>query len=83
MIHELDNIPSSNYKGTQRNSIRWKVFIKGAGQVSYLSKERKDYFRPGHLLFEGKGIVRILSCRLPLLPLEDGEGLTGRLSHWC
>ena len=45
MIHELDNIPSSNYKGTQRNSIKWKVFIKGAGQVSYLSKERKRLFQ--------------------------------------
>ena len=40
MILELDNIPSSNYKGTQRNSIEWKVFIKRAGQVSYLSTEK-------------------------------------------
>ena len=40
MILELDNIPSSNYKDTQRNSIKWKVFIKRAGQMSYLSTEK-------------------------------------------
>ena len=39
-------------------------------------KEGKEriIFRPGHLLFGGKGMARVLSCRLPLLSLGDGEG---------
>ena len=53
------------------------------GRSGKLFINRKDYFRPGHLLFEGKGITIILSCRLPLLPLEGGESLPGRLSHQC
>ena len=27
MIHELGSVLSSSWKGTQRNSIKWKVFI--------------------------------------------------------
>ena len=53
-----------------------------AGEKFSKKKERKGYFKAGQI-FEGKGMARILSCRLPLLPLEGEEGLPGRLSHWC
>ena len=83
MIHELGSILSSSWKGTQRNSIKRRVFIgRKVLQRNNFQKKRKGYFKAGHI-FEGKGMARILSCRLPLLPLEGGEGLPGRLSHRC
>ena len=83
MIHELGSILSSRWKGIQRNSLKWRVFIgRKVVQRSNFQKKRKGYFKPGHI-FEGKGMARILSCTLPLLPLEGGEGLPGRLSHRC
>jgi len=82
MIHELGSILSSSWKGTQRNSIKRRVFIgRKVLQRNNFQKKRKGYFKAGYI-FEGKGLARILSCRLPLLPLEGGESLPGRLSHW-
>ena len=86
MIHELGSVLSSSWKGTQRNSIKWKVFIgrkvMQGRNFQKKKKERKGYFKAGQI-FEGKGMARILSCTLPLLPLEGEEGLPGRLSHRC
>ena len=83
MIHELGSILSSSWKGTQRNSIKWRVFIgRKVVQRSYFQKKRKGYFK-AERIFEGKGMARSLSCRLPLLPLEVGERLSERLSHRC
>lgn len=45
------------------------------GQESYKQKKRKDCFGQDHLPCGGVGSAgRLIICRLPHLPLGDGEG---------
>lgn len=50
-----------------------KVYRKKGRARELLAKGKKGLFE-GQDIFFGKGKARVLSCRLPLLPLGDGEG---------
>ena len=38
-----------------------------------MAKEKKGLFLGQAIFFWGKGMAKVLSCRLPGLPLKDGE----------
>lgn len=55
-------------------------YRKKGGAKELLAKEKKGLFL-SWAIFSGGG--EFLSCRLPLLPMRDGEGPQDRSPYWC
>ena len=88
-IHELDRLPYSNQKGTQRDWAEWKILIgrrKQAWELLAKKKKKKKpkkktiIFRTRHLVVDdGERTARVLPCGITFLPLRHGD----RLPHCC
>ena len=69
MINELGSLPSSNQRVTPRNCTKGRFYREKGRAKELLAKEKKGLFLGQDLFWGGKGMARVLSYKLPLLPL--------------